>query len=258
MMRFVPFRCPECGKPAFATVEKVYGHALLTDPDDDGRVEFLGETEISWDSQETLVVDDHVTLACRNGHEWMAEDLDGSFHQPSPTVPGPAHDPRVARPDEHAAGDGLGTLAVYQRWIAEATGITCVPTLARIEETMRLERPTLDGLDRPAFRDLALRAAAAIGCLALGGPHDPRVARPDEHAAGVARQTPATFLAYGVCPHCRNCEDNTIIADGHTDDGDWLERWECGSCHKTWEQGYTIYKITVQTDDFATLVTTRA
>jgi len=72
-MKFDPIHCPECGELAKGTVDLVPGLALLTDPDDDGQVDYEGETEIAWDCQETIQDEEgKFKLECSNVHNWFA------------------------------------------------------------------------------------------------------------------------------------------------------------------------------------------
>lgn len=74
-MRFKPSKCPECGEPPEGMREKLYGLALLTGSDELG-FDYAGETEVDWDSQETVVEGGLVTLQCANAHAWHAEKED--------------------------------------------------------------------------------------------------------------------------------------------------------------------------------------
>lgn len=79
-MRFNPWKCPECGKPAAGTLETIPGMALLTF-DENGEAEYDGETKVYWDGQTTVTkttaeLDEACLLQCPNGHEWPAEQLD--------------------------------------------------------------------------------------------------------------------------------------------------------------------------------------
>ena len=65
--------CPECGQPATGTLEAVQGVALLQGPDSKGSFEYVGETVIDWDSQQTVLdKNGRVTLSCDQHHEWKA------------------------------------------------------------------------------------------------------------------------------------------------------------------------------------------
>ena len=77
-MRFNPIHCPECGEAAWGTLEKLHGCAELTEPDPEtGAVDYSGFTEVLWNGQTTVAADGKVTLLCRAGHEWQAEDVNG-------------------------------------------------------------------------------------------------------------------------------------------------------------------------------------
>ena len=71
-MRFDPWRCPECGEPAYGIQETVPGLALLNF-DDDGNAEYESETKLLWwDGQVTIMKEGQVTLEFVNGHAWAA------------------------------------------------------------------------------------------------------------------------------------------------------------------------------------------
>lgn len=70
-MRFDKPNCPKCGEPASSVLESLQGDALIFEQDD-GSFDYEGETEVKWDSQETLVSRRGlVTLSCGN-HSWKA------------------------------------------------------------------------------------------------------------------------------------------------------------------------------------------
>jgi len=56
----------------------------------------------------------------------------------------------------------------YQQMMTEATGVTDAATINEIEEIMRMEAGTLDGLTAAAFKRLAKRAYAAVNELQKG------------------------------------------------------------------------------------------
>lgn len=80
-MKFDPIKCPKCREHARGTVDLVYGVATFTSPDENGEVAYAGETEIFWDSQETLTDTNAngdpcgIFLSCPNGHEWTAKEV---------------------------------------------------------------------------------------------------------------------------------------------------------------------------------------
>lgn len=74
MMRLTPLLCPTCQAPARGTVERLAGVALFTEPDEEGRVEYDGYTDVWWDGQETVTDRrGRVQLICSAGHEWWAK-----------------------------------------------------------------------------------------------------------------------------------------------------------------------------------------
>lgn len=76
-MKFETMKCPECGKQASGTLETVTGRAEFDEPDEDGNVEYSGETTVFWDGQLTVteIVEniEHATLLCSNGHDWLSK-----------------------------------------------------------------------------------------------------------------------------------------------------------------------------------------
>lgn len=67
--------CPECGLPAYGTVEHIPGVALLAEDATPGTdVEWAGETKVEWDGQTTESdAEGRVLLTCRSGHEWWSK-----------------------------------------------------------------------------------------------------------------------------------------------------------------------------------------
>ena len=63
-------RCPECGEPARGTVEMVHGVALVYADPATGQPRYAGETDIDWDSQQTVQCDGKPVWICACGHEW--------------------------------------------------------------------------------------------------------------------------------------------------------------------------------------------
>jgi hypothetical protein len=72
-MQFTPDHCPECGKIAVGTIEKLTGLALISFTAE-GEAFYDGETKIDWDSQKTDRDSwNRATLECAEGHQWGAE-----------------------------------------------------------------------------------------------------------------------------------------------------------------------------------------
>lgn len=75
-MRFIPWKCPECGQAARGTLETIPGLALLTF-DAGGHAEYDSETQVAWDNQATLHDEaGRDLLECPAGHQWPAERKD--------------------------------------------------------------------------------------------------------------------------------------------------------------------------------------
>jgi hypothetical protein len=71
-MRFDPLFCPERGEMARGTLETITGVAEF-EANDDGTVEYSGDTDIWWNAQETVTDEGgNVRLVCPTGHEWSA------------------------------------------------------------------------------------------------------------------------------------------------------------------------------------------
>ena len=71
-MKFHPMTCPECGEIAQGTLDRVECKALFTDPDENGNVDYCGESKMLWDTQSTDRIDGLPALVCTNGHTWGA------------------------------------------------------------------------------------------------------------------------------------------------------------------------------------------
>ena len=72
-MRFDPWKCPQCDKPAEGMLEMVLGIAGLM-LDTEGSAEYDGGTDVRWDSQTPVRNQEgRVTLECQEGHQWSAE-----------------------------------------------------------------------------------------------------------------------------------------------------------------------------------------
>lgn len=70
-MKFKIAHCAVCGEPPVAIVERVLGNAFLCEPDDTGDQNYMGETEIEWDTQETDTdADGDVEVFCDKHHFW--------------------------------------------------------------------------------------------------------------------------------------------------------------------------------------------
>ena len=68
-MKFDPHKCPGCGGNARGTLDNITGTALMY-LDVDGEYEWLGETEVDWDSQESDVLKGKVNLQCADCRGW--------------------------------------------------------------------------------------------------------------------------------------------------------------------------------------------
>lgn len=68
--------CPDCGEVCFGTVERIYGVAKLDVDEATGAVDYAGETDIDWNSQEGVNGDSgRLLLSCLHcGHEWEAPE----------------------------------------------------------------------------------------------------------------------------------------------------------------------------------------
>ena len=64
--------CPECGEPARGTLEVVQGVALVDPDPETGKPVYAGETDIDWDSQQTVQRAGKPVWVCSCGHEWTA------------------------------------------------------------------------------------------------------------------------------------------------------------------------------------------
>src|SRR5579884_1133486 len=69
-MKFDPLQCPDCGESARGTIDVIHGCALFTEPDEKEQVDYAGETDIWWDEQKTIAIDNRLRLICSHGHEW--------------------------------------------------------------------------------------------------------------------------------------------------------------------------------------------
>jgi hypothetical protein len=69
---FATPNCPTCGESASGIVESVLGTAELVH-NKDGGFSYAGETEVDWDTQESLVENEKVSLRCPNNDAWESE-----------------------------------------------------------------------------------------------------------------------------------------------------------------------------------------
>lgn len=78
-MKFEIMQCPDCGEPAMGTCDLTPGCALFSEPDENGHVEYEGETEMYWDGQiseeETRDGATYTKLQCHEGHEWFTKEV---------------------------------------------------------------------------------------------------------------------------------------------------------------------------------------
>jgi hypothetical protein len=77
-MKLAKPNCPTCGKPARGTLDTIYGVALLAEPDKDGQTDYIGETDVNWDSQRPVDDPEGITLECQEGHQWVSSCEDWS------------------------------------------------------------------------------------------------------------------------------------------------------------------------------------
>ena len=68
-------RCPECGEPARGTLEEVQGVALVMADPQTGKPLYAGETDIDWDSQQTVQREGKPVWVCASGHDWPADAI---------------------------------------------------------------------------------------------------------------------------------------------------------------------------------------
>jgi hypothetical protein len=57
------------------TLDTIPGIALINGIDDKGEPEYMGETDVIWDGQETQVRDGKILYVCTEGHEWTFDQL---------------------------------------------------------------------------------------------------------------------------------------------------------------------------------------
>jgi hypothetical protein len=85
-MKLVTPSCPKCGSPAHGTVENILGTAVIN-IEDDGTFEYAGDTDMHWDTQETITNEKgHITLTCGQGcPDWVS----GVICEEGETAPAP-------------------------------------------------------------------------------------------------------------------------------------------------------------------------
>jgi len=66
-------RCPECGEPARGTLEEVQAVALVIPDPQTGKPVYAGETDVDWDSQQTVQGEGEPVWVCAGGHDWTAD-----------------------------------------------------------------------------------------------------------------------------------------------------------------------------------------
>ncbi len=75
-MKLKTLQCPKCGEMAQGTVETLSGCALFGPINEDGSIDYAGETKICWDAQKTVVDEGNansVLLICPNAHQWFSD-----------------------------------------------------------------------------------------------------------------------------------------------------------------------------------------
>ena len=80
-MRFTRPSCPDCGKLANGTIETVWARACFIEPESISSslvFEYSGETDVWWDTQQTVVNRGRVMLNCENEHNWFSEKEGGA------------------------------------------------------------------------------------------------------------------------------------------------------------------------------------
>jgi hypothetical protein len=73
-MKFETMNCPECGERADGLLEVLHCRATITEQED-GTIEYAGESEMFWEEQRPVQDGELFTLLCHNGHEWKTRDL---------------------------------------------------------------------------------------------------------------------------------------------------------------------------------------
>ena len=62
--------CPTCKAPAIGSVDLIPGTALFTDCDEDGNVDYYGETKVHWDGQRHENGENQLPLVTCGNHDW--------------------------------------------------------------------------------------------------------------------------------------------------------------------------------------------
>jgi hypothetical protein len=72
-MQFKVLKCPVCNEIAKGTIETLKGCAQFDPPDDEGKVNYSGYTEVFWDEQKTVTnLIAYAQLVCPAGHDWFS------------------------------------------------------------------------------------------------------------------------------------------------------------------------------------------
>lgn len=73
-MKLNPFYNPKTGKKAVAMLESLYALAHISDPDESGHVQYLGESDFLYDTQEPAFIGENtVLLVDEDGDQWEAQ-----------------------------------------------------------------------------------------------------------------------------------------------------------------------------------------
>lgn len=71
-MRLSCPHCPHCGLPAIGTVEVLSGVARIFEPDECGDTDYMGFTDVSWNSQKTNTNPaGEKEVICKDDHTWF-------------------------------------------------------------------------------------------------------------------------------------------------------------------------------------------
>lgn len=68
------FKSPN-GSPIVGTYDTIQALARATEFSENGEPEYTGDTEVFWDTQETITRDDHIVYLDDDGDEWLFSDL---------------------------------------------------------------------------------------------------------------------------------------------------------------------------------------
>ena len=75
-MKFEIAKCPKCGEYPSSTSETIAGNAILSEPDENGEQDWIGDTDVCWDSQTTNRNEKgEVELNCENLHSWFSKEI---------------------------------------------------------------------------------------------------------------------------------------------------------------------------------------